>query len=212
MDDGRTRNTGRLAVAIGLVAAGSACSLATYFVVRGPFGTINDIGNATVGILSACLAWRMRDQLPGRGGAAAVGLALGGAAVAVTGSAMVISGSTSYVLAGLVSSVGFAGVGAWLLALSRSGASATWSSRLRLLGVAAGALMAVGVVALPGVAMRIDDFETMPSWLWIAYIGWLGIFVVYPAWALWFGAREARLGSGTPVLGTGTSAGESASV
>ncbi|MEO8230081.1 MAG: hypothetical protein ABI628_10015, partial [Chloroflexota bacterium] len=66
MDDTRSRNTGRLALAIGVAAAGSAACLATYFVVGGPFGTINDIGNAATGILSACLAWRLRGQLSGR--------------------------------------------------------------------------------------------------------------------------------------------------
>ena len=121
MDDRSARDTGRLAVAAGAVAAGSAACLLTYFVIRGPFGTINDIGNATTGVLSAALAWRLRRQVGGRAGDAAVGAATVGAAITVLGSALVVSGTTGFFLAGLVSSVGFAGIGAWLVA-------ANWTS------------------------------------------------------------------------------------
>ena len=193
MDDTRSRDTGRLALAIGVAAAASAACLATYFVVRGPFGTINDIGNAATGILSACLAWRLREMLPGRTRDLAVGMAVAGAALTVVGSALVISGTTTFILAGLVSSLGFAGIGTWLLVVNRGAAAATaWPRRLRTLGVAAGALMAVGVVVAPGIVLRIDDMATTPSWVWIGFIGWLGIFVAYPAWAIWLGIGETR--------------------
>ena len=66
MNEARHQDTGRLALAIGVVAAGSAVCLATYFAVQGPFGTINDIGNAATGVLSAALAWRLRRQIAGR--------------------------------------------------------------------------------------------------------------------------------------------------
>ena len=124
MDDGRARDTGRLALAIGVVAAGSAVCLATYFAIGGPFGTINDIGNATAGVLSAGLAWRLRRQIPGRAGNVAVGAAIAGAGLTVAGSTLVVSGTTGYFFAGLVSSVGFAGIGTWLVALNRSDAMA----------------------------------------------------------------------------------------
>ena len=55
MDHACDRNTGRLAMSVGLVAAGTAVCLATYFVVGGPFGTINDIGNAAIGWLGSVL-------------------------------------------------------------------------------------------------------------------------------------------------------------
>jgi hypothetical protein len=63
MNEARHQDTGRLALAIGIAAAGSAVCLATYFAVQGPFGTINDIGNAATGVLSAGLAWRLRRQI-----------------------------------------------------------------------------------------------------------------------------------------------------
>ena len=73
MDELRARDTGRLALAIGAVAAGSAVCLATYFIVRGPFGTFNDIGNAATGVLSGWLAWRLRRHVEGRAASVAVG-------------------------------------------------------------------------------------------------------------------------------------------
>ena len=42
MNETRHQDTGRLALAIGVAAAGSAVCLATYFAVQGPFGTINE--------------------------------------------------------------------------------------------------------------------------------------------------------------------------
>jgi hypothetical protein len=193
MDAEDARNTSRLAVAVGVVAAGSAVCLATYFVVRGPFGTLNDIGNATTGVLSAALAWRLRRHVAGRAGDVALGAALAGAAITVTGSALVVSGSTGFFFAGLVSSVGFAGIGVWLVVLNRrSAAAATWSSRLRALGVIAGGLMLLGVATVPGVLLGLDDMETAPGWIWIGQLGWLGTFVVYPAWAISMGVVETR--------------------
>jgi hypothetical protein len=187
------RDTGRLATSIGAVAIGSAVSLATYFAVGGPFGTINDIGNATIGVLSAGLAWRLRRQIPGRLADVAAGAALVGAAVATVGSALVVSGTTGWFLAGLVSSVGFAGIGAWLACLCLRGDVAPATPRgLRALGIAAGSLMVLGLTAAPGIPLRLDDASTAPAWAWIGSAGWLGIYVVYPAWAIGFGVRLLR--------------------
>ena len=86
--------------------------------MHGPFGTINDIANAATGVLSAGLAWRLRRQISGRSGKPAVAAAIAGAGLAVAGSTLVVSGTTGFFFAGLVSSVGFAGIGAWLVALN----------------------------------------------------------------------------------------------
>lgn len=205
MDDARDRDTGRLALAIGVVAAGSAVCLATYFAVRGPFGTINDLGNATTGVLCGWLAWRLRVLLPGRAGDTAVGAALVGAAIAVVGSALVVSGTTGFLFAGLVSSVGFAGIGAWLVVLNRSaGAVAAWPRRLRSLGMLGGGLMVVGIVAAPGIWLGLDDMATAPVWVWIGFLGWLGIYVVYPAWAIWMGIVETHLAGRVRAAAAGT--------
>jgi MFS family permease len=200
MNGARSRDTGRLALAVGSVTVASAGSLATYFAVGGLFGTLNDVGNAAVGILTACLAWRLRAQLPGLRGRLATGVALAGGVLTVAGSALVISGTTTFLLAGLVSSLGFAGIGAWLVLVSRRAlATRTWPRRVAILGGWAGAVMAVGVAVAPGIALRIDDLETAPSWIWIGFVGWLGIFVLYPVWAISLGLVETRLTP--PVLG-----------
>ncbi len=192
MDRDDARDIGRLAAAIGVVGVCSAASLATYFAVRGPFGTVNDIGNAAVGVLSATLARRLRNHATGRGRAAAVATAVAGAALTVVGSALVVSGTTGFLLAGLVSSVGFAGIGAWLVQVNRSEAARAWPRRLRSLGVVAGGLMAVGVVLVPGILLRLDDMAAAPGWVWVGFTGWLGTYVVYPAWALWLAAVHRR--------------------
>ena len=193
MDDAYARGTGRLAIAAGLVAAGTPICLATYFAVGGPFGTINDIGNAATGLLGAALAWRLRRHVSGRAGDLAVAAAIAGAAITVVGSALVVSGTTGFLLAGLVSSVGFAGIGTWLVAIDRSDEPVlAWPGRLRWLGLLGGGLMVLGIVALPGVLLRLDDMEAAPAWVWIGFLGWLGVYVAYPAWAVWLGIFETR--------------------
>jgi hypothetical protein len=171
--------------------------------VQGPFGTINDVANAEAGVLSAWLAWRLRREMPGRAADLAVGAALLGAAVTVVGSTLVISGTTGFFLAGLVSSVGFAGIGTWLVVLNRSAGAATWPGRIRTLGVAAGALMALGVIVVPGIFLRLDDMATAPAWVWVGSFGWLGTFVVYPAWALWLGRFLTRPSRSSPSAAEG---------
>ena len=195
-------NARGLALALGATSLGSALSLATYFAAQGPFGTVNDLGNAGIGLLAACLAWRMRRQLPERRSRLALGAVLAGAAVTVAGSALVVSGTTGFFLAGLISSVGFAGTGAWLIVLNRgAGATTAWPGRLRPLGVAAGALMATGILAVPGIALRLDDAATAPGWVWLASTGWLGTYVALPAWALWLANTMARpVPTASPVI------------
>ena len=193
MDEAHARGTGRLALAVGVVAVGSACSIATYFAVGGPFGTINDIGNATTGVMSGWLAWRLRGELERQTRNIAVGAAVTGAAVSAVGSALVVSGTTGWFFAGLVSSLGFAGIGAWLMTLNRSrGVGPARAAGLRRIGVVAGALMVIGVAAVPGILLRIDDDATAPGWAWIAFVGWLGIYVAYPIWAVRTGIAATR--------------------
>ena len=56
--------------------------------------------------------------------------------------------------------------------------------------------MALGIAAVPGILLRLDDMGAAPGWVWIGLVGWLGIFVVYPAWAIWLGRVETRLAGG----------------
>ena len=182
------RLDGRVAVAAGVVGLGSLASLTALFVVGQPFGTLNDIGNATLGVLSGVLAAttlsRRRDSVLET---ATVASAVVGAAFAVAGSALVISGTTGFFLAGLVSSVGFALIGAWLVAVNRSAGAERWPRTLRALGVTAGVTMLFGLVMVPGILMQLDSMSTAPGWVWIGFVGWIGTFVLYPIWGLWVG-------------------------
>jgi hypothetical protein len=131
--------------------------------------------------------------------------AIVGAAITVVGSVLVVSGTTGFLFAGLVSSVGFAGIGSWLVVVNRSaGEAAAWPKGLPSVGIAAGGLMAVGVVTAPGILLGLDDMETAPAWVWIGFLGWLGTYVVYPAWALWMGVVEAGLAGRARTASTGT--------
>jgi hypothetical protein len=186
---------GRLAMATGLVTLISVVSLVLFFVVGKPFGAINDWTVGFAGLLSGLLAFALRS--PGRGQAAAAlatGLALAGAAIVVIGAALVISGRTGFLLAGLMESLGFALIGVWLINLNRSvGSAYKLPRRLRNLGLAAGVVMAMGFLVAPGIVMGLDDADAAPAWIWLGFVGWLGIFALYPMWNLWLG-RLARTG------------------
>lgn len=194
--DRSARRTGMLALALGAVAVTSAASIATYLTAGGPFGTLNDLGNALTAGLGACLAWRLRGELPQGVRVPAVGVACLGAAVAIAGSALVASDTTGWFLGGNVSSLGFAGVGAWLIAFARTAPmAAAWPPRLRMTGLFAGGLMATGLLALPAIAQRLDDPAAAPAWAWLGSIAWLGVYVVLPIWATWFGVRQTHVDS-----------------
>ena len=208
MDDRKADRTAELALLAGGVAIGSVCSLAVYFAVGGPFGTINDLGNATTGVLSACLAWRLRSVISGRRRTLSTAAAVAGGALTVAGSALVLSGTTSFVLAGLVSGVGFAAIGAWLIVLNaEDGTRHISSRRTRGVGATAGALMLAGIVGLPAITLRLDDMTSLPASAWVAFVAWLGTYVVYPAWAIAFGlaprqARDPRPGTSRTITST----------
>ena len=193
MNEARIEDTGRLALAIGIAAVGSAACLATYFAVGGPFGTINDIGNAATGVLSAGLAWRLRRQIPGRAGDVAVGAAIAGAGLTVAGSTLVVSGTTGFFLAGLVSSVGFAGIGTWLVIVEPErrrggGVTPTASVARHRRRCADGPGHQRGAGHRPWARRHGDRARVGVD----RTLGWLGIFVVYPAWAFWLASVELR--------------------
>src|SRR5215472_1862890 len=96
------RGSAVLSVAVGISAVASAVSLGVFFIVGDPFGTINDALNGVLAVLSGVLAWRLS------GAVGVTYVALLGVAIAVMGSALVMSGRTGFFLAGLVSSLGFA--------------------------------------------------------------------------------------------------------
>jgi hypothetical protein len=63
-------------------------------------------------------------------------------------------------------------------------ATPAWPQGLTALGTAAGSVMAVGLLSVPGVVQRADDMGSAPWWLVAGGIGWLGTYALLPAWAL----------------------------
>ena len=181
-----------LAVAgVDVLAVGS---IAAFFTIGGPFGLVNDLANAAVGVSSVVLASEVSRTNPsGPTERLLVGFAAAGGAISVTGTYLVVSDSTGWYLAGLVSGLGHALVGAWLLgstlrrtraALGADQSRARQSRTLRRLGTAAGGVMILGLAAIPGVAARIDDWELAPWYVNSALLSWLGTYLVYPIWCL----------------------------
>ena len=104
------------AVALAVTVPAAIVLLVVYYKVGGPFGTLNDLANALVAVLSAMLAAQTaaRFRVP----VAAVATAGAGATLMVVGSWLVITGRTGWVLAGLVSAAGAAALGAWLVTVN----------------------------------------------------------------------------------------------
>ncbi|NIK60006.1 hypothetical protein [Kribbella shirazensis] len=157
--------------------AACACLILLYAVGE-PFGLLNDVGNALLGLLSLALAW----LLSGR--QVLVGVAAVGAALTVVGTILVVSGITGFYLAGLWSSFGFALIGVWLLNASRS------LPHLRRAGLVAGGVMLLGLLGVPGILMGLDDMDSAPAWAFVAGVSWAGTYLLFPAWSLRLAGRD----------------------
>jgi hypothetical protein len=178
---------GWVAMALAAVCVLSVLSLILLFVAGEPFGRINDVGNALMGVVSVVLAVLLARQA---GGSVGVTIAVIGAAFAAYGSWLVMSGTTGFMLAGFVSTIGFGFIGLWLATVAWSpAASELWGGSLVLARIAAVAMVVGGLFAVPGALMRIDAFDAIPGWLWLFSLGWLGVYVLYPLLMFGFGRR-----------------------
>ena len=178
---------GWVAIALAVVSVASIASLIVFFAAGGPFGLINDAGNALIGVLGAALAILLSGKAGGWPGVIA---AVIGAAVAAWGSWLVMSSATGFVLAGFVSTIGFGCIGIWLALVAWSPMADDWSNVLRgVARVAAVAMVLGGLAAVPAALMRIDSFEDLPGWMWLFSVGWLGTYVLLPIWAIGLGRR-----------------------
>ncbi|HET8777591.1 MAG TPA: hypothetical protein VFN76_08025 [Candidatus Limnocylindria bacterium] len=169
---------GWLAIVLAVVAIATVVSLVIFFTVGGPFGSLNDAGNALIGLLSAALALMLVSQGGGWIGVCAAAI---GAVLTAWGSWLVMSGTTGFALAGFVTTAGFGFIGLWLALVAwEPMAEALFGSLLTIARIAAVGMIIGGIVAIAAALMRIDSYETMPGWVWLFSIGWLGIYVLYP--------------------------------
>jgi hypothetical protein len=176
---------GWVAIVLAMVTTATIVALLIFFIAEGPFGLINDAGNGLIGVLSAVLAALLVRRA---GHPLGVVMAVIGAVVAVSGSWLVMTGATGFLLAGFVSTIGFGLIGAWLAVVAWAPMADAWPGGLRRLAqVTAAAMVIGGIAAVPGAVMGIDDFGDVPAWLWLFGLGWLGTYVAYPVWSLSFG-------------------------
>ena len=186
-----TATIGWVALGTGIVVILAVLSLALMFTVSMSFGAVNDVLNGIFGIFSAVLAWMLSAEHRAKSpflSHIALGLAFVGAIVSIVGSVLILYGFTDFLLAGLYSALGNALIGVWLVAFCYSlQGSQTLPRRLISFGFVVGALMALGLIGIPGILARIDNMDSMPGYLYIALFGWLGTYVLYPIWTIWLG-------------------------
>ena len=185
--------TGWIAWATGIATLLATLLIIAFYAVSGPYGTLNDIFNGIAGILSGVLAWRLSSQF--RSTSSWVRqlvpvLAEIGAVVVVIGSILIILDFTGWMLAGWYTTVGNALIGIWLFLFSYSmRQSNLLPHNISTFGSVVGAIMSVGIIAIPGILTGVDSEESVPAYLNLAYLGYIGTYFLYPAWAMWLGRR-----------------------
>ena len=182
---------GWVAIVTGVSAILAVTFLTLMATVNMSFGKVNDVFNAIIGISSAVLAWMLYAEHHAKSplmSQIALALAVIGAIFTIVGSVLIIYGFTDFVLAGWYSGVGYALIGLWLVAICYSMQRGdALPHNLIIFGLVVGAFMAVGLIGIPGIFNGIDSIESMPWYLYIAFFGWLGTYILYPIWTIWLG-------------------------
>ena len=190
MENFPLRAISRLTVAMGITAIVSIVSLILFFIFGGFWGPLNDLTIAVFALMSASLAWMLhpffRAQSP-RLSYFMLIAAIAGAVIACIGSALVISGTTSWQLAGSVNFLGFAFIGVWLLAFNyHVRLTEVFPQNLTRLGQISGALSALSLLNVLGI-FGIVDAQSDAYWLLnLAQVGGLG-GVLLLVWIVWLG-------------------------
>jgi hypothetical protein len=186
-----TATTGWIAIAAGVSAILAVIFLTLMYTVNQSFGRINDVFNSIIGISSVVLAWMLYAEHHAKSplmSQIALALAVIGAIFTIVGSILIIFGFTDFVLAGWYSSIGYALIGLWLAAFCYALLYGDMlPHNLVVFGVVVGAFMAIGLLGIPGIFAKIDSMESMPWYLYVAFFGWLGTYILYPIWAIWMG-------------------------
>ena len=186
-----TVTIGWVAIATGVSSILAVIFITLMFTVNQSFGTVNDVFNSVIGILSVILAWMLYAEHHAKSplmSQIALALAVVGAIFTIIGSILIIFGFTGFVLAGWYSSIGYALIGLWLAAFCYSLLhSDALPHNLVIFGIIVGAFMAIGLLGIPGILAGIDSMESIPWYLYIAFFGWLGTYILYPIWTIWLG-------------------------
>jgi len=145
------------------------------------FGPLNDLGIAAAAIAQATLAWRLQSFLGAAGLRGAV--AILGAAIAAVGSALVLSGAANWFVAGLVSMLGYAVLGGWIVSANhRALRTGAWPAELAVFGIVTGAITFLGFAALLALARGVGSPNSAPWYALVAYLNGVGWFILLPIW------------------------------
>lgn len=183
------------AAALGATVVAAAAALLLMFAGLAPFGPVNDVLNGVIGWLAFALAlavWSAEGRPQSLRALLGLAAAAGGAVFLSWGAWLVVSGTTGYVLAGLVSTLGLGCLGLWLvLGHTGAGRDGVLGSGPARLGRVMGALMTLGVFALPSALAGVDEQSALE---WHGYVAqgpaWLGAAML-PVWCYRL-ARQAR--------------------
>ena len=182
---------GWVAIVTGVSAILAVIFLALMAAVNMSFGKVNDVFNAVIGISSAVLVWMLYAEHHAKSpliSQIALALAVVGAIFTIVGSILIIYGFTDFVLAGWYTGIGYALIGLWLVSFCYSMQPGdALPHNLIIFGLVVGAFMAVGLIGIPGIFAGIDSMESMPWYLYIAFFGYLGTYILYPIWTIWLG-------------------------
>jgi hypothetical protein len=183
---------GWTAVVTGIAVIVAVITITLMYTVNGPFfGTINDAFNSIIGVSSVFLMWTLYAEHHARSPLASqitLVLVVVGAVFTVIGSVLIIFNYTGFVLAGWYTGVGNALIGLWLVGFCASMQRAgTLPHNLMIFGVIVGAFMAFGLLGIPGIVAHIDTMESLSWYLGLAYLGFLGTYILYPIWTIWLG-------------------------
>lgn len=181
---------GVLAIGAGVVGVLAILTIILFYTVGQPFGTLSDISNGLLGILSGVLAVLLYTQIRSQSPVLSfIGLilALVGAVAVPIGSALVVSGRLGWFQAGYYTAAGFGVMGLWLVGLnSIVDQGSGWSQGLIVAGLVIGGIMALGVLAIPGIFSGVESWEASP-W-YVKYVGVsassLGWLILYPVWLI----------------------------
>jgi len=183
---------GWLAIATGIAGFLALVFIILFFSIGQPFGTLNDIFIGVSALMSAVLAGVLYAEHHAQSpilSLFALILAAIGALVVVVGSVLAISGKTGWFLSGLYMAAGNAMIGLWLLGLNYSALRGnSFPHSLAIFGIIGGAVMALGLVTIPGIFRGIDTKEyelTIFNYIWWASS--MGYLALYPIWCVLLG-------------------------
>lgn len=189
---------GWIAIAAG-VAGFSALVLAILgFLFGGPFAGPSDVVVGLAAFLSAALAMLLfprHYELDPQLALLALALAIAGAFGTVFGSVLATTRATGWFLTQLYVAAGDALLGLWLILFNRSaGAVDAIPNAVETVGLLAGAVMALGLGAIPGILAG-RDTERLSPWIsrYLGRAGDLGSLFLFPLWCIMLGRALLRL-------------------